>query len=207
MIALIFATRKEAGPFLALSRADRCAETPFVRYCSPLMPGLQIVISRIGKVAAAAACQEMIATHKARRIVNAGTCGLLVDGSGWAVGQLVRITSAREVDHDVLGKRPPPVLCATHPGQALPTARLVTCDRPVFDLQRRNACRRMGEVVDMEGAAIARVAALNQVPCTLIKGVSDAAGPMERQTLLGNLERVSTILGAWLWESRSDLEP
>lgn len=201
MIALIFATRQEARPFLALSRADRCAETPFERYFSPLLPRLQIVISRIGKVAAAAACQEMIATHRARRIVNAGTCGLLVDGSGWSVGQLVRITTAQEGDHDVLGKRPPPVACDTHPGQALPTARLVTCDRPVFDLQRRSACSRLGEVVDMEGAAIARVAKINQVPCTLIKGVSDAAGPMERKILLANLEQVSVVLGKWLWDN------
>jgi nucleoside phosphorylase len=200
MIALIFATQQEARPFLALSQAEPCAAQPFQRFQTPLRPGLQIVISRIGKVAAAAACQAMIATHGAQRIVNAGACGLLADSLGLSVGQLVRITTAQEGDHEVFGKRPAPVPCENQIGADLPPTRLVTCDRPVFDHHRRNACSRLGDVVDMEGAAIARVATLNQIPCDMIKGISDIAGPTDRKTLLANLDWVSEVLGKWLWQ-------
>ncbi|MBR9981441.1 MAG: hypothetical protein KFF50_10480 [Desulfatitalea sp.] len=200
MIALIFATQQEARPFLALSQAEPCAAQPFQRFRTPLRPGLQIVISRIGKVAASAACQAMIATHGAQWIVNAGACGLLADSLGLSVGQLVRITTAQEGDHEVFGKRPAPVPCDNQFGADLPPTRLVTCDRPVFDRHRRNACSRLGDVVDMEGAAIARVAMLNQIPCDMIKGISDIAGPTDRKTLLANLDWVSEVLGKWLWQ-------
>jgi adenosylhomocysteine nucleosidase len=82
----------------------------------------------------------------------------------------------------------------------LPPARLVTCDIPVFDSQRRRALAGKGDLVDMEGAAIARVAAMFEISWTMIKGVSDAAGPTDRNVLLNNLKMVSQKIGDYLHE-------
>lgn len=201
MIGLVFATSWEARPFLLATQAEVVAEKPFRRYETALVPALRIVISRMGKVAAAAATLSLITEHGATHIINAGACGALHDTPGLGVGQVVRIASTVEGDHEVFGRRPEPVICAATQWPALPAARLVTCDRPVFDLQRRNACAKLGEVVDMEGAAIARVADLYQVPWEMLKGITDTAQATDRATLQQNLNAVSERIAQYLWRA------
>jgi nucleoside phosphorylase len=52
----------------------------------------------------------------------------------------------------------------------------------------------------MEGAAIARVAAMFNISWSMIKGVSDAAGPIDPDVLVGNLKMVSQNIGEYLHE-------
>jgi nucleoside phosphorylase len=203
MIAMLFATNREARPFLALVGAEIIESQPFAVYQSAAHPRLRIVVSRMGKVAAATACQAMILGHHATHIVNAGACGALRDAPELAVGQMVHITDAVEGDHEVFGKRVAPVACNVSVGAALPPARLVTSDRPVFDAQRRAAYALFGDVVDMEGAAVARVASLYRVPCELIKGITDNAQHLERDTLLANLDMVCDQLALFLLKALS----
>ncbi|MFZ1986591.1 MAG: hypothetical protein WAU91_19435 [Desulfatitalea sp.] len=198
MIAVLFATNREARPFLTLVGAEIIESQPFAVFQSAAHPRLRIVISRMGKVAAATACQAMILVHHATHIINAGACGALRDAPELAVGQMVHITDAVEGDHEVFGKRVAPVACNVRVGAGLPPARLVTSDRPVFDAQRRAAYALFGDVVDMEGAAVARVASLYQRPCDLIKGVTDSALHLERDTLLANLDMVCDKLALFL---------
>jgi adenosylhomocysteine nucleosidase len=204
MIAVLFATNREARPFLALVGAEFLEAQPFAVYKSSAYPRLRIVISRMGKIAAGTACQAMILKHGATHVVNPGACGALRDAPELAVGNLVRISEAAEGDHEIFGKRVAPVACGNHLLAALPPARLVTADRPVFDTQRRAEYAQFGDVVDMEGAAVARVAALYQVPCDLIKGITDTAQHLERDTLLRNLDavcaRIALVLNAALSE-------
>ncbi len=199
MIGVIFATKWEARPFLETSRAELAVSHPFALYSIPDNAALKVVVSGIGKVAAATACQYMIHVLQATRIVNAGACGLLSDNPTYGVGQLVRVSEAMEGDHEVFGKRPKPVVCSDILHLELATGRLVTCDRPVFDFQKRHACAKLGELVDMEGAAIARVAELFSVPCELVKGVTDRAQPTDRETLMENLRAVSEHIAEMLW--------
>jgi adenosylhomocysteine nucleosidase len=105
-----------------------------------------------------------------------------------------------EGDHELLGKAPQPLLSNGGADWDLPAARLVTCDIPVFEAQRRQTLAGIGDLVDMEGAAIARVAALFDTPWAMVKGVSDAAGPTDRDTLFGNLKMVSQRIGDYLRE-------
>lgn len=200
MIGLIFATHREARPFLALSQAVRIEDQPFVLFHTPAHARLCIAICRIGKVAAAAACQALILSHKADRIINAGACGALHDRPELAVGSLVHITQAVEGDHEVFGKRPNAAVCAAAIGNGLPPARLVTLDRPVFDPLQRKTYGALADVVDMEGAAIARVAALYGVPCEMIKGVTDNALAFDRKTLLENLDTVCEKIARAVWK-------
>lgn len=200
MIGLIYATTREARPFLQATQAEMVAEKPFRLYQSALIPSLRIMISRMGKVAAASAALSLILQHRVTCVVNAGACGVLRDTPELPVGRIVRITSAVEGDHEVFGRRAEPAHCRSSLWPDLPAARLVTCDRPVFDQHRRNACAKLGEVVDMEGAAIARVADLYQVPCEMLKGITDTAQATDRATLLQNLNAVSERIAQLLWQ-------
>lgn len=201
MIGLIFATRLEARPFLSLSNAEQIEEKPFVRYRIPEMPQVCIAICRIGKVAAAAACQALILSHNVDRIINAGACGALHERADLAIGNLLHIANAVEGDHEVFGKRPVPVPCSVGVGDGLPPARLITCDRPIFDPIQREIQGAFADVVDMEGAAIARVAELYRVPCEMVKGVTDNALELDRKRLLENLNTVCDRMAQWLWKA------
>lgn len=200
MIGLLIATKLEARPFLALSRPIAVDGWPIPVYRIASMPRLLVAICGMGKVAAASACQMMIRELKCSEIINAGAAGALVSGANFMPGRLFGIASAVEGDHELLGKAPRPLLSDGRADWDLPAARLVTCDIPVFDAQRRQTLAGMGDLVDMEGAAIARVAALFDTPWAMLKGVSDTAGPTDRDTLYGNLKMVSQRIGDYLWE-------
>jgi nucleoside phosphorylase len=200
MIGLVFATSQEARPFLMAGQARIIAREPFTVYQSDLHPFLRVIVSGMGKVSAAAAAQALILMHGAERLVNAGACGALRDGGDLAIGKLVRISEATEGDHEIFGKRLPPAPCSAAEFFDLAPVRLVTSDRPVFDTDIRAAFARLGDVVDMEGAAVARIARYYQLPCTLIKGVTDNAQPLDRRTLLENLTTVSETIAQKLWE-------
>ncbi|MGD9007885.1 MAG: hypothetical protein PVG41_08185 [Desulfobacteraceae bacterium] len=198
MTGLIFATKMEAGPFLSAAQSACIEKGPIPIYHVDAMPWLHVAISGMGKVAAAAACQFLIRELESVEIINAGAAGALVSGKRYAPGSLFCVTSTVEGDHEQLGKNPQPLLSDGQTDLDLPPARLVTCDIPVFDLQRRKTLAEKGDLVDMEGAAIARVAAMFEIPWTMIKGVSDAAGPTDRDVLLSNLKMVSQKIGDYL---------
>ena len=105
-----------------------------------------------------------------------------------------------EGDHEVFGEAPQAIISDGKIDWDQRAARLVTCDRPVFDSGRRQDLSSIADLVDMEGAAIARTAALYQVPWTMIKGITDAAGHTDRATLKKNLPMVSEKIGEILWD-------
>jgi adenosylhomocysteine nucleosidase len=199
MIGLIFATLTEAGPFLEWSQAVRVSGHPIAVYQVPSKPQLFITISGMGKVAAAVACHAQIKELKVVEVVNAGVCGALRSGAAFAPGKLFCITSAAEGDHGLPEKAPRPLISDGRFDWDLPAARLITCDQPVFDADKREALSAAGDLVDMEGAAIARVAAMYEVPWTMVKGVTDAAGPMDRKVLQRNLTEVSEKVCRLVW--------
>jgi adenosylhomocysteine nucleosidase len=103
-----------------------------------------------------------------------------------------------EGDHHVFDKPPLPLISDGSPVWDLPSVRLVTCDTPVFDTDLRAQLSAGADLVDMEGAAIARVAVMFDTPWTLLKGVTDAAGPTDRDTLAKNLTRISEKIADFL---------
>lgn len=199
MIGLIFATRTEARPFLEWSQASEITATPMRVYQVPSNPHLLVTISGMGKVSAAVACHSQIEAFKVKEIVNAGACGALQNGARYAPGKLFCVTSACEGDHALPDTPPQPLMSDGTVDWDLPAARLMTCDRPVFDVEKRQALSLSGDLVDMEGAAIARVAAMYGVPWSMIKGITDTAGPTDRNELKRNLKRVSENICRILW--------
>ena len=200
MIGLIFATQVEARPFLDWSQAIEINSDPMAVYQVPSHPHLMVTISGVGKVAAAVACHSQIKELKVNEIVNAGVCGALQNGASFAPGKLFCVTSAAEGDHALPDTPPQPLISDGKLDWDLPAARLITCDRPVFDDEKRKAYALAGDLVDMEGAAIARVAAMYGVPWSMVKGITDTAGPTDRDELKRNLIRVSEKICRVLWD-------
>ena len=134
-----------------------------------------VAVSGMGKVSAALAVQMLIRERHCRRILNAGICGALVDRHDLAPGNVFRISAVSEGQP---GPGTPSVaaLCSGDLWQELSQARLVTVEQPVFDPNVRRRLAVWGELVDMEGAVIARVAHLYGVPWDMIKGITDMAG-------------------------------
>lgn len=139
-----------------------------------------VLVTGVGRLAAAAA----LAGHLGRgprpgRILNAGTAGALCDGPGFAPGTVHRIgrVHLHDYPHAVIaglaGADPHPPL---HPDPAPGAVRLATGDAFVADPVTRARLARDADLVDMEGYAVAWVAARAGIPARLVKVVSDAAG-------------------------------
>ena len=199
MIGLIFATQDEADPFLEWSQAVEVRDTPVPVYQVPSVPNLIVTLSGVGKVAAAVACHIQISELKVAEIVNAGVCGALSSGPRYAPGELLCVTSAVEGDYGLPDRPAQPLISDGTIDWDLPAARLVTCDRPVFDDKKRELLSKSADLVDMEGGAVARVAAMYKVPWSMIKGITDKAGTTDRQNLKQNLDRVSGKVCRLLW--------
>lgn len=200
MIGVIFATMAEAGPFLSLSQAVQIEDNPFRIFQVPVNPDLLVTVGGMGKVAAALSCQTMIREYMVDEIVNAGVCGSLSSQPGFPIGAVFCVATAVEGDHQVFGEAPQPIISDGKIDWDRRAVRLMTCDRPVFDDDLRQELAAQAELVDMEGAAIARTAALHQIPWTMIKGVTDTAGPKDRTAVSKHLGEVSEKVGQILWE-------
>jgi nucleoside phosphorylase len=193
MVGLIYATRREAEPFLLKTRAKPMVAQPFVKFrtADKTHRPCITVISGMGKVAATMAAAHLVLVHQVSILVNAGLCGRLTMDSRCSVGDLFRIGSAIEGDCDRFGLTEPAVACDARWFSELKPARLVTNDRPVFDASWRGQLSGIGELADMEGAAVARVARLYGIPCAMIKGISDSADEAGRQDVASHMDWVS----------------
>jgi nucleoside phosphorylase len=193
MLGIVFATRTEADPFLSKTFAVPLASHPFAVYQSggtTHVPCIT-VISGMGKVAAAIAASYLVLAQKVSMLVNAGLCGRLVTDNRWPVGELFRIGTAIEGDCDRFGQAERGVPCDTGWFSGLKTARLVTNDRPVFDAAWRRRLAGFGDLADMEGAAVVRVARLYGISCAMVKGISDSADKSGRQDVASHMAWVS----------------
>lgn len=193
MVGIVYATRREAAALLSQTSAVMLASQPFPTFRADGggRPPCFVVVSGMGKVAAAAAASHLVLAHRVSMLVNAGLCGRLSADHGWAVGDLLRIRTAVEGDCDRFGRPEPPVACDARWFSRLAPARLVTCDRPVFDADQRARLAGLGDLADMEGAAVARVAGFYGLACAMVKGISDAADRTGRTELARNIDWVS----------------
>lgn len=200
MLGIVYATRREADPFLSRVGARERLDQPLPIFEIAGRAGIVaiVIVSGMGKVAAALAAAHLVLAEGVTGLINAGLCGLLTRAHGWQVGDLLRIDTALEGDCDRFGGSEAALACTGPWCAQLPAARLVTCDRPVFDRSLRERLAGLGDLADMEGAAVARVAQRYQVPCALIKGISDVADASGRRDVARRIDWVSGILGELL---------
>ncbi len=193
MIALIFATNREAQPFLQRAGLDTpasCDKTVF-----DLRPGKQIVvcICGMGPHDALNNTRCILGEHQIDSVINAGIAGAL--SGGRKAGDVFRITSTLAWDKN----------SGTHQIDSdlfmhLSPASLATVEEPVFDSKRRREIAAIADLVDMEGAYIAQACREKDIPFRAIKGVSDFAGEEDRKTLCDNLDIASAIIAETLWK-------
>jgi adenosylhomocysteine nucleosidase len=202
VIGILYATLQEARSFLKRTGAQQTGDRPFSLFRLP-NPSVLIMISGMGKVSAALAAQTLIREKGCDRLINAGVCGILVDSPVLAPGLVMRVSEASEGPPDP-GIQGGSVYCTDNRWPDLPTARLVTVERPVFDAHLRRRLAQWGELVDMEGAVVARVAGLYGATCAMIKGITDTADDGQRIDLHRNLAAVSDAIAAHLVNGISD---
>lgn len=201
MTAIIFATAKEAAPFLDLTGHHLLREGPPAVFGLSTRRRMLTLVCGMGPAAAEAAARVAVKEHGARRLVNAGICGALRTGPPWLPGAVFAVKRALTADGQ--GTAPSGAIeCDCRGWTHLPLAELVTRPCPVFDAGLRRKLARWGTLVDMEGAAIAAIAKARGVPCTLIKGITDGADADGRDALhrrLGSVSaRIAEILAAGL---------
>ncbi len=144
MIGILFATEMEAQPFLGRGEQE----------------GVVTEICGMGMEAARVATEKLV-EQGCTMIINAGVCGALIDRLERGGVYRVSMVSTEKLKAGV------------NVGIGMGLKRLVTVDEPVFDSKRKKELSKYGELVDMEGYAVARVCEVHDVPCILIKGVTD----------------------------------
>ena len=182
MIGVLFATMDEARPLLDKGHAERIGTEPFVVY--RFNGHAVVIISGMGMAAARRACRELIEKQAVREVINAGVCGALVGGIGR--GRIFTISA-------VVDGTPPDRARSLRPNAApgLEPRTLVTVQEPVFDPERRQALANAGELVDMEGFAVADLCRELGIPCCLIKGVTDFGDRDGKADIRKHLDSVS----------------
>lgn len=159
--------------------------------------GLPRVLVGIGKVEAAAATATAISERRPELVLNIGTAGALRPGlSGLFVPSLVvnhdySADAIRALGHPAIDE----VELAGGDGTVLATGDLFVTDPAVRD---RLATR--AHLVDMEGFAIARACQIAEVPCRLVKFVSDAADDSALDWPMV-VDRCAQQLGDWLGQN------
>jgi adenosylhomocysteine nucleosidase len=156
----------------------------------------------VGKVQAAATLARHLATdgRDVDLVVNLGTAGGL---RGQDIGDLVEVARVHQHDFDqpgvsrFVGRELPggPLDLHGPPGAA---GRLATGDRVILDADERARLAADADVVDMEGYAIAAVAATFGVDAWITKAVSDAADGDALVTWREAMDRCAEALARWV---------
>lgn len=145
MTGILFATQMEAQPLL-----DR-----------GVPEGVMVEVAEEMGLEAARIATEKLVEQGCTSIINAGVCGALNNRLERGAVYRVSMVSTEKLKAGV------------NVGVGFGLKRLVSVEEPVFDPARKKELSKFGELVDMEGYAVARVCEAHGVPCILIKGVTD----------------------------------
>ena len=163
MIGILFATEMEAKPFLERGEPE----------------GTVTIISGMGMEAARVATEKLIGEHGCSAVINAGVCGALHHRLERGAVYRVSMVSTENLK------------TAVNVGVGLGLKKLVTVDEPVFQPDRKRELSKQGDLVDMEGYAVARVCEEHSVPCIMIKGVTDFGDHNGKEDIQKHIDPVS----------------
>jgi adenosylhomocysteine nucleosidase len=157
--------------------------------------GEPVVVSRtgVGKTLSAMLCQHLVDEYGPRRIVFTGVAGALHEGLDIGDTVIARDTMQHDMDVTALGFARGEIPYSPHrlfvcderlveaaaaleaPHGRAHTGRILTGDQFIADASRRErlAVELAGDAVEMEGASVALVATINEVPFLLIRTISD----------------------------------
>lgn len=190
--------------------------------------GKQVVVVRsgIGKVNAGICTQILADVYGVDAVINTGIAGSLkaeinigdivlstdtlqhdmdATGFGYELGVIPRMeTSCFEADRELLAAAKAACEEAVPEIQVF-TGRVVSGDQFISDRQVKERIARIfdGMCTEMEGAAIAQAAYLNQIPFVIIRAISDKADDsatvdyptFERQAIAHSVALVENLIG------------
>lgn len=158
------------------------------------LSGVEVVLTGIGKVAAAATVARAIAERRPPFVLNVGTAGALHDHleGPHVVGRVLE----HDVDHDFLGGLIGEQLVGEIVLDADEPTVLATGDTFVSHPELRADLSRRADLVDMEGFAVARACQLAGVPCRMVKVVSDTASDGAASSWQAEADRTARLIAA-----------
>ncbi len=157
--------------------------------------GLPMLVTGAGKVNAAVAVATAINATRPRELINLGTAGGLkehVQGT-----HLVRSVIEHDID-DASIFAIADVHCSLPINLAREGMILATGDRFISDSADRELLAVVADIVDMEGYAIAKAAAIGGVALTMVKHVSDQADESAAHSWADSVTHCSHQLAAWV---------
>ena len=122
--------------------------------------------------------------------VNCGAAGSLCDD--FTVGDIVNVKESRISENGILRNDICRLAAHSCSLTGYSNGLLLTVDKPIFDPALKEKLSELTHLVDMEGGIIARICEQHNIPCQLIKIISDNA--TKRNQLKKNLARVSEKL-------------
>jgi len=187
-LAFMFATLMEAKPFITEVGAKQILQDPWSIYLASIsgQPAI-IIITGMGMESAMGATEFIIEHYAANKIFNCGVAGSLTDE--FTVGDIINVTDSWVLSTTEFHEEVCHLSTHSHSLKGYTDGILVTVDQPIFDQTQKQKLSDVAQLVDMEGGIVARICGKNNIPCQLIKIISDPA--TERELLTDNLHDVS----------------
>ena len=200
MLGIIGAMESETEQFYSMMTDVKVAVTAGMKFYQGKLKGKDVVIvqSGIGKVNAGICSQILVDLYHVDAIINTGIAGSLKNEIN--IGDIVLSTDTlqHDVDASKFGYEPGHIpqmdvmafnadehlievglACCkkVNPDIQAFTGRIVSGDQFIGDDDKKNWLRETfgGYCTEMEGAAIAQAAYLNQIPFLIVRAISDKA--------------------------------
>lgn len=197
MKAIIFASQEEADPFLHEYRRGRFGGLSEGE--SMHDDRVLATIVGIGKIKTTLRTERLLREHRPELVLHAGTCTALVDQL--AVGSLFAAEQVFEGDRIELAAPNYPRMPLATPFAKVRSGTLVTQDHTLQGVQDLSYWQRIADANDMNGYAVAYVAATHGVQCQILKVVTGRFGvedPNLKRTLAQSYATLAKALVAHL---------
>ena len=200
MLGIIGAMEEEVAALKKKMQIEKIMQCASMEFCQGILEGKQVVVVRsgIGKVNAAVCAQILVDRFQVDAMINTGIAGALSNeinigdivlssdtmqhdmdatGFGYRFGEIPRMeTSAFEADSQLIELAK--VCCKrVNPEVGVHVGRVVSGDQFISNRSDKEWIVKYfgGYCTEMEGAAIAQVAYLNQIPFLIVRAISDKA--------------------------------
>ena len=199
-IGIIGAMAEEVSELKASLQDAKVTKIARMEFCEGSFGNTDVVVvqSGIGKVNAAACAQILINHFGVTHVMNTGVAGSLnskidigdivvstdamyhdVDATvfGYAKGEVPQVGTASFVADEMLRRAAVEAVKEAAPDIHVFEGRVVSGDQFISSREVKNHIRDtfQGDCTEMEGAAIAQVAYINEVPFVIIRAISDKA--------------------------------
>ena len=199
-IGIIGAMAEEVSELKASLQDAKVTKIARMEFCEGSFGNTDVVVvqSGIGKVNAAACAQILINHFGVTHVMNTGVAGSLnakidigdivvstdamyhdVDATvfGYAKGEVPQVGTASFVADEMLRRAAVEAVKEAAPDIHVFEGRVVSGDQFISSREVKNNIRDtfQGDCTEMEGAAIAQVAYINEVPFVIIRAISDKA--------------------------------